>query len=86
MTVQEATILVESHIKWLEDAGEYGGDRLVDASAIKWLLFYMGKGSHEAKNKTSKDETQQAQEVSIQTQTFFVASSQYPITDARDRP
>lgn len=53
---------------------------LPDIRVPHWLRRRMD----EIANEAEKDETEQAQEVSIQTQTFFVASSQYPSTHARD--
>lgn len=42
-TKENAGIVVEALIKWLEDDGEYGGKRKSCATALKWLLFHMGK-------------------------------------------
>lgn len=37
MSKQDATIVVEDHIKWLEGAG----NRQTVADSLKWLFFYL---------------------------------------------
>lgn len=50
---------------------------LIDAAEFRrWL--------DETNDQVEKNKTQQAKEVSIQTQTFFVTPSEYPITNARN--
>lgn len=52
MTREEATIVVEDHIRWLEGSG----DRKTVATALKILFFEMGKDAGAAVPDSEGDE------------------------------